>query len=695
MNRKLAIFLMAFILAPSIMAPLAYGVTKTWDTTDQVGAVAWRGETGEFSADSPVIAITRPEFGVITGIGFPNVTLPKHALINQANLTLFTSIYNEPGNASITVYGYSGTLGPWLWIHPESFLIIFHTANFVNYEITAISPGYITIDVTKIVQELVTAPAWYEGAGMGFVIFASDGQPYKTIMGNQLNPQSRWPKLEVRYAEAPQYEEEEYITSYRNFNIFNKSLGWDIPKIWGMNFENNSVTKDMIFSYEGGKWVGAEVPFSWYLSTATSSDLIPGDQICVVGETIYALGENSTDSKAYLYRAEDWKNGNWTRLFEVCPNINYLEKTALAYDPQENLLYFFTNEHSDLAYGYYNLTGDNHQSRTVIYNAWSEIGHGLHAVYDPETGYVYATIGSRLVGGNDPLIRIYRFLNATSYDYREIGEDYWYPNMGFTNSSIIITYTYGTSLYYSSYNRFNFTQESTKTYINKAYSQPSEMIQMGNTTHDLRRSYDYNYRLMDFKFNGTGAYDKLLNIEYDETEIERLSGIYITPDTEGMLFKFTGVDDIFFVDDEDLLNSPSYGVDYFWANRTTGIRCDTVNFMVKNNWLGDIGGEGYVYVVRDENGTVVGEFDNLDDAYAFIDETLGPDPQDPNPPSQDWGSNTYFDRPHMKLYYLIVGLGFLLIPPLFLARNFSFRMAMITLTLMAFGWALLFQMKSL
>jgi len=699
MNRKLALILMAFIMAPSIIAPFVYGATFIGLPGNYVGTVSWLGETGEFSPDSSIFAITRPEFGVITGIAFPSVDIERNELINEAHLTIYTASFQEPGNASITVYGYNEDLDPNFFDDAHDLMTVFLTSSHVNYDIEIVQPwGYISINITNIVQEIVSRPWWDCNDTMAFVIYAEGGQPYKTVRGNHLNHPYRWPILYIKYGEPPEEEEgETYLESYRGYSIYNKTIGEGIPKVWGMNFVNNSVTKDMIFKYEGESWVGAETPFSWFQGISTSSKHIPGDQICIVGETIYALGENSTDSKAYLYRAEDWKNGNWTRLFEICPDTDDLEKSALAYDPGENLLYFFTNEQSNCYYGYYNLTGENHLARTRLYKAWSEIGHGVHAVYDQETGYVYASFGSRLSGGNDPRIRTFRFINSTSYDYKDVDNDFWNPNIGLTNSSLILTYTYGTNLYYSAYDRVNFTVETANTYISSAYSQPSDMIQVGSVAHDLRRDKNTNYLIKDFKFNAMGPTFRLLDGNYLNTSIEMFSGIYLTEDTEGLLIKYTGVDDVFLVEDLELMEGGSdYSPANFWNLRKTGIRCDTVNFMVKNNWLGDVGGEGFVYVVRDENGTVIGEFDNLDDAYAFIDEELGgPDPLDPNPPGQDWGDNPYLDRSAMNRYFLVFGLGFLLIPPIFLAHKPRYDIGLIVIFLMMFGVALLIQLKSI
>lgn len=70
------------------------------------------------------------------------------------------------------------------------------------------------------------------------------------------------------------------------------------------------------------------------------------------------------------------------------------------------------------------------------------------------------------------------------------------------------------------------------------------------------------------------------------------------------------------------------------------------------------------WIVTDENGTILNECPTYDCAIIFIDDLLGPDPVDPDPPSQGWDVFGPFSRFKTRFYILLIGL-FLVFGPLF------------------------------
>ena len=70
--------------------------------------------------------------------------------------------------------------------------------------------------------------------------------------------------------------------------------------------------------------------------------------------------------------------------------------------------------------------------------------------------------------------------------------------------------------------------------------------------------------------------------------------------------------------------------------------------------------ENKTWIVTYPNGTIFeGDLDDYDDALEVIDSELGPDPTDPDPPSQGWEPEGPFSRFSMRLYFLLI--GFLLV----------------------------------
>ncbi|MBA7491422.1 hypothetical protein ES702_01967 [subsurface metagenome] len=74
------------------------------------------------------------------------------------------------------------------------------------------------------------------------------------------------------------------------------------------------------------------------------------------------------------------------------------------------------------------------------------------------------------------------------------------------------------------------------------------------------------------------------------------------------------------------------------------------------------------WVVTDENGTIIDEdLEDFDDAIIVIEEELGADPEDPDPPAEDWDTTGPFTRFKTRLYLLIIGIFLVLGPPMIFA----------------------------
>jgi len=77
-----------------------------------------------------------------------------------------------------------------------------------------------------------------------------------------------------------------------------------------------------------------------------------------------------------------------------------------------------------------------------------------------------------------------------------------------------------------------------------------------------------------------------------------------------------------------------------------------------------------IWIITDENGTTIDDdLDDYEETIIVIDEILGADPEDPDPPAEGWAEEGPFTRFRTRFYFLIMGL-FMLFGPLF---TFAYR----------------------
>lgn len=73
-------------------------------------------------------------------------------------------------------------------------------------------------------------------------------------------------------------------------------------------------------------------------------------------------------------------------------------------------------------------------------------------------------------------------------------------------------------------------------------------------------------------------------------------------------------------------------------------------------FLTDVLPENKTWTVTYENGTIINDdCPSYDCAIIFVDNLLGPDPEEPNPPGQGWDPTGPFSRFSIRLYILLVG----------------------------------------
>ena len=104
------------------------------------------------------------------------------------------------------------------------------------------------------------------------------------------------------------------------------------------------------------------------------------------------------------------------------------------------------------------------------------------------------------------------------------------------------------------------------------------------------------------------------------------------------------------------------------------------------------------YTVYDENGTLIGVFDSLEDAEEAIDDIEGQTPDDPSPPGTTYPDDGFgqLTRFNMRFYIWMIGWILIFIPPLAMAyKTYPFQFYLVFFIVEVFGVSLLWSIASI
>jgi len=226
MNRKTLFLILVLLLNPI----LASGTTTVYRPNDSVGApennldtlyVDETGEVHDFSLSIPVISL---DSDIVSMIAFRNVNITLFDHINEANLSLNFQLdfQSSPLPLEITIYGYDSSLGTGTFPESIGLSAPLTTANVVVDLQNIMTPGYVDIDITEIVQEIVNTEYWTSGDTIGLITY---GIQRARARSYQSNYGINRPKLSVRYGEQDYTPEEEggeweFNETYKNWDIW-------------------------------------------------------------------------------------------------------------------------------------------------------------------------------------------------------------------------------------------------------------------------------------------------------------------------------------------------------------------------------------------------------------------------------------------------------------------------------------------
>lgn len=264
-RRKLAIGIFLFvgllINAVALGANVDYQVDRSEDDIFQ-------SEVGAPFVASPFIAISEPNYGIISNFLFRNVTIYNSRIINNATLSVYTTGPQDADLAiTATIYGLEVNDGG--LVNGSSLTI----ANVVwNISQVRGSGTWHNVTVTSVVQEIIDRYGWDYGDNLAFEIVSTAGTTRHVVAYDYGNP-TLSARLYITYGVAPPdppglapgAEYNQTVEGYDIYEIpgtgqvtsFTSSMLWDdsgeVYPYQGKTAFNNITNKFYIFGTQGDR----------------------------------------------------------------------------------------------------------------------------------------------------------------------------------------------------------------------------------------------------------------------------------------------------------------------------------------------------------------------------------------------------------------------------------------------------------
>lgn len=704
-----------------LFCPAALGLDQLYTVPTDPGASCWASSTGSFFDSTYYISLTRPETDTVTGLVFQYFNCSRSDLINEATLRLYFDIEFDPGSSHVTIYGYDNALGPTFFSTSGQLLSAPVTSHYVNLDLSGISsPGWVEIDVTAIIQEIVNRPYWYLSDNIGLVIYGARDQPHRTIVSNSMFP-TKWPQLNVTWAETDNPATEQYrgytITPAYNNQItgyfYQKSLYWWLSYLP----ETESIY------YSSGSWVevNTTIPIAVYTSNAHTV------AVSVHGKLYAALPKRSNPNDMAFYSADINDPTNFT---ELCTLTDMEASWDICYDPDNDIIHYACIGTGGIRYQKIYLSNNTASSYTTLYTGfpgYSEMGIDIE----------YLSNGALVMAGSCP-----SSTNSNRYirtKYKLPGEP-WSPKEDLIITSGTMTgYPWMLQLYDKvilvgsepSNNRETYWVKDIDDLATAWDKGPWFLTSSGGpsycTLYYLENwlSEDFSYRdaLVYLGTKGTGDIRISANVF-------TYSGSTISLDAHniyGNLANETGADwlPIWYVQKDGLAWPLNYRsgktktnfmppAGFNWAPHTGylsfgdsigNLNSNVVQTITISNYnRGLIQIPDYVLswiVTPPTNGTApdpdcLAAAQTLEEVEACINNALGgSDPLDPDPPGWSEEGDPEISRPALTMMFLGVGLGCMFIPSMWMIYKKAWEALPIVLFLIIVGLGLLWSLGTI
>lgn len=709
----LALLLLVFI-------PGAAALNGSYTVPSNPGAACWAAQSGSFFDSTYYISITRPETAVYTGLVFQGLNISNSESITNATLSLYFDIEFDTGESLATLYGYDQPLGASFYTSGSQLISSPVTSNLVNLNMTAYAAaGWQSFDVTDIVQEIVNRPYWLISDNLGFVIYAASGQPHRTIVGNAALP-TRWAELNITWGEL-----DPGVTQYREYTI---SPG--LTPFTGF-FQDAGTNIDLVYlpQTEGARsssWVGVTTP-AYELGNLLSVQQTRG---VVYNDTLYMYGlDDDGTYSTHIYTAPLDNLTDWTKAKQMQTVVDASDWFSMGWYAANNSIYCVTAETGGITFRKVNVTDWTASSEVSVITGYGSGSQSGSAILIDDYGTIY--IAGGIPGPTDSTTKC-------AYGYSTDGGATWTMTRA-TGFGVYSGYPQLAQMYDKTF--LIYAINSPVSYVYKYIDQTDLASGWSSSeTLDTVSNMNYNDVYMQpdyFSADSTVYRDVIVSTNYQTGASEtRLSAAYIYLNSSGVpnvydpggyssLGNHTGVDKQFNTHvwvDNDLYSlycdsgspyytwwaDPAYSENSsftFYNTNPTPASSVYQAYDVRGYGVGNIiiptdaTGSSWV-VTTPPNGTepdpdCLAAATTLEEVKACIDRALGgSDPLDPDPPGYE-EDNEYLSRPRTTLYFMAIGLVFLVAPPAFMVYHRRIQLLPIVLLLMLFGLALLWGLPSI
>jgi hypothetical protein len=723
-------FIVALILVlPALMAPLALADTAQYKPRAEVpGDMCYSTRVGSFYDSDLFIPIKKASTDTWTGIVFPEISLAGYTVVNQANLTLyFTLEFSGGANETVTVYGYEDYLEAGTFESSAQLVYGPLTSAHVNINVSAItSGGFYTFDVTAIVNELLAHQWWSSGASMCFIVLGAGETVTRYVSSNEWSP-AQFPILDLAYNVPPGTPEDwlDYLQTYKGYDIYE---GFPGSRAFIIQDTSNGTQFLISYDYLWSEYVGSYylnvtekhvLPENMDLRVGGTSGYTIRDPFIEIGGDYWILTDPGSSRQVNLRRSQD-RGATWELMhqFTWAGGVTYPTAYMMVFNPDLMRIHILIQIATGLEarYCYYDLGTDSGPDPVNVITAQYEIRDvDLACDFDTDNLYVMITGGAtssamhfmfkQRIGGvwsnkftmtngyltgimdgdllwsqqNSKLVAVLQMgdYSGTSDQYAALYEkgaayDSWPDWIGYTIRLSLTS-----------------TQLTSTAVLNELYPEDLKVDMVGVQT---RRNDRWHKEISTAPYSTVTRYDyaylspgyQFLVGEIFKAPLPDISGLGIDSDRK------------YFCSLE--LDSPSYTVyEVFEPGGFTvplGVARHKIfehdssanMIMTPRDPFGNYG--VYVYL----NGSLIDDFDDLDEAKGYIDDLGGPpDPEDPNPPG--WEEEEIFTRYQVILYLTIAGLAGIIAPPMFMAYKKDLSLIAPVLFLMAVGASLLLYLQ--
>lgn len=693
------LFMALLVMAFTVSA--VHAQNSTWEV-EQIESGPDDGfitETGNKYFDTPWVQIKSTTTSLTSYFAFRGVTIPENSTILYAALQ-FTApgptTFGLNGTLDVTIQGIkTGDLTSWdptPDLDSEPF-----TNALVNWDATPLSRGAsINVTVTDLVTEIYGLYSWLDGNDMGFRVLSvfEDSILAARYQQSYENSPNDAMKLYIEYRES----NDTYIF-YKGFTIISTRKGTGAVISWN---DNDEVTWNLLTAED-------EV-----YNTSVMIDSTMGstpDALISAGTTIYGVRRAIiAPYNTSLWRTFDLGN-TWEKLavIHATPGIPDSLHMGLAYDLNDTIYVGYTQAW-DTWVKVYTISNNTLSPGFKIFNGGFSGGE-IRTFWDEENEVPWITSFGGTTGSSVRKSRVMRRYNGTweshlftggtdwrSVDIIKANETTWAVVFEIDNDRYAL-YELTDDANISSWNQRNTIGNNISPSWDLGVWRDDPVI----ASEQSVGAYDYIYthwyntgvnQWASVRFNTTPSI--LATLEFHTPKI-----YYQGSGTTMLLFQLNARTP---GGEHNIVYNPLW---WFRQARSHSGLAAVSMFEDGPDSITAIGGDSYpytagsdVFIVYDENGTLIGEFDTLEDAEAGIDDEpgVGQTPDNPNPPGTGWAEEGFGELTRFNMRFVIWAVGwFLIIAPLIImaVKSWPLKIYLIFVVCIALGFALQWSIGSI